>query len=77
MPLPPLQMNASDRGLMTAFRDIGNMAEKLNLPRSIVVGLILARVLGTHVGVPRWTHSFDSDLICAVLCPAWVLNQKV
>jgi len=32
-----LQMNASDRSLMNAFRDISAMADKLNLPRSIVV----------------------------------------
>ena len=41
--LPPsiflhsLQMSATDRGLVNAFRDIGTMADKLNLPRIIVV----------------------------------------
>jgi len=37
-----LQMNASDRSLMNAFRDISAMADKLNLPRSIVVRYCLS-----------------------------------
>ena len=31
------QMSATDRGLVNAFKDIGTMADKLNLPRIIVV----------------------------------------
>ena len=36
-PLNDSQMTATDRGLVNAFKDIGTMADKLNLPRSIVV----------------------------------------
>ena len=31
------QMSATDRGLVNAFKDIGTMADKLNLPKIIVV----------------------------------------
>ena len=33
-------MNASDRSLVNAFRDVGAMADKLNLPKSIVVSRV-------------------------------------
>lgn len=30
-------MNSSDRALLTAFREIGQMADRLNLPKMLVV----------------------------------------
>ena len=32
-----LQVNSADRALITAFREIGQMADRLNLPRMIPV----------------------------------------
>jgi len=32
-----LQMSSSDRVLLTAFREIGQMADRLNLPKMIAV----------------------------------------
>jgi len=35
--LSVLQMSSSDRVLLTAFREIGQMADRLNLPKMIAV----------------------------------------
>ena len=36
-----LQVNSADRALITAFREIGQMADRLNLPRMIPVSLLI------------------------------------
>ena len=36
-----LQVNTADRALITAFREIGQMADRLNLPRMIPVSLLI------------------------------------
>ena len=44
MPLNPLfclvQLNSSDRALINAFREIGQMGDRLNLPRMIAVRVL-------------------------------------
>lgn len=34
-----VQLNSSDRALINAFREIGQMGDRLNLPRMIAVSL--------------------------------------
>ena len=40
-----LQVNSADRALITAFREIGQMADRLNLPRMIPVSLLCLFIL--------------------------------
>jgi hypothetical protein len=41
-------MNSADRALSNAFREIGDMAERLNLPRMVAVGLNLIVISCTY-----------------------------
>lgn len=41
-----VQLNSSDRALINAFREIGQMGDRLNLPRMIAVSLLGAWRIG-------------------------------